>query len=56
MAVVPEVILGSGDGTMLMIGMGTMVDPPVDKETTKVAIIEAIKAGYRHFDTAFIYQ
>ncbi|XWS64026.1 hypothetical protein CRYUN_Cryun06bG0151600 [Craigia yunnanensis] len=36
--------------------MGTSSSPPVAPETTKAAIIEAIKAGYRHFDTAFAYR
>ncbi|CAK9148534.1 unnamed protein product [Ilex paraguariensis] len=38
-----------------VIGMGTSSYPPVDPETAKSAILEAMKAGYRHFDTAFLY-
>lgn len=57
MVMVPEVSLSSSCGqTMPVIGMGTSSDPPVDPETAKSAIIEAIKAGYRHFDTAFAYR
>ncbi|PPS18462.1 hypothetical protein GOBAR_AA02120 [Gossypium barbadense] len=41
--------------TMPAIGMGTASYPPVDAGTLKSAIVEAISAGYRHFDTAFIY-
>ncbi|KAH0692278.1 hypothetical protein KY285_019375 [Solanum tuberosum] len=44
---------------MPAIGMGTVLSsrPGADpSETMKSAILEAIKAGYRHFDTAFIYQ
>ncbi|XP_022734249.1 D-galacturonate reductase-like [Durio zibethinus] len=54
--VVPGVTLSSCGLTMPVIGMGTSSSPPVAPETTKAAIIEAIKAGYRHFDTAFAYR
>lgn len=40
---------------MPVIGMGTSSYPPADLETTKTAILEAVKAGYRHLDTAFAY-
>lgn len=40
---------------MPVIGMGTGCYPPVGLEATKSAILEAIRVGYRHFDTAFIY-
>ncbi|OMO72587.1 Aldo/keto reductase [Corchorus olitorius] len=53
---VPGVSLSTCDLTMPVIGMGTMGHPPVPPETLKAAIIEAIKAGYRHFDTAFAYR
>ncbi|XP_043808304.1 D-galacturonate reductase isoform X1 [Manihot esculenta] len=56
MAVIPEITLSSGEKTMPVIGMGTSPYAPTDKETTKIALIEAIKAGYRHFDTAFAYR
>ncbi|KAI3431186.1 Aldo_ket_red domain-containing protein [Psidium guajava] len=52
---VPEISVGSCDRTMPVIGMGTSAYPPLDPETTKAAILEAIGAGYRHFDTAFAY-
>ncbi|KAJ7954467.1 D-galacturonate reductase-like [Quillaja saponaria] len=57
MAKIPEVnLLNSCDKkTMPVIGMGTATKPLNDHETTKAAILEAIKAGYRHFDTAFAY-
>ncbi|KAE8705425.1 NADPH-dependent codeinone reductase 1-4 [Hibiscus syriacus] len=51
---VPTVSLGGGL-TMPVIGMGTASYPPADADTVKSAIVEAIGAGYRHFDTAFIY-
>ncbi|XWS69439.1 hypothetical protein CRYUN_Cryun04dG0179100 [Craigia yunnanensis] len=53
---VPGITLSSCHLTMPVIGMGTASSPPVAPETTKAAIIEAIKAGYRHFDTAFAYR
>lgn len=52
---VPEVSIASCGLTMPVIGMGTATYPPADAETIKAAILEAIKAGYRHFDTAFVY-
>ncbi|XWS69438.1 hypothetical protein CRYUN_Cryun04dG0179000 [Craigia yunnanensis] len=51
----PEVSIGSCSLTMPVIGMGTASYPPADAEITKSAILEAIRAGYRHFDTAFVY-
>ncbi|GMY18106.1 D-galacturonate reductase [Fagus crenata] len=57
MAKVPEITLSSSCNlTRPVIGMGTSSYPPADPETAKAAIIEAIKAGYRHFDTAFAYR
>ncbi|KAM1740767.1 hypothetical protein ACFX12_010969 [Malus domestica] len=53
--IVPEVTLISCDMTMPVIGMGTSPYPKVDPETAIAAILEAIRAGYRHFDTAFVY-
>ncbi|XP_057961521.1 D-galacturonate reductase-like [Malania oleifera] len=55
MAKVPEVNLCSGNRAMPVVGMGTMASPPCTPEITKTAILEAIKAGYRHFDSAFAY-
>jgi len=56
MAMIPEVSLGScGMKKMPVIGMGTCSYPPADPQTTKSAILQAIRAGYRHFDTAFAY-
>ncbi|KAH7841333.1 hypothetical protein Vadar_028521 [Vaccinium darrowii] len=60
MGLIPEVALGCPSGqTMPVIGFGTISHtayPLADAETTKSAILEAIKAGYRHFDTAFAYR
>lgn len=43
----------SGHLSMPVIGMGTAVDRRnYDPAAIKEAIVEAVKAGYRHFDTA----
>ncbi|KAG6429398.1 hypothetical protein SASPL_107449 [Salvia splendens] len=55
MAVIPKLKLGGMEKAMPVIGMGTASFPMADLETTKAAVLEAIKAGYRHFDTAFAY-
>ncbi|KAE8716662.1 beta-carotene hydroxylase [Hibiscus syriacus] len=49
------VSVGSGL-TMPDIGMGTASYPPADAATVKSAVVEAIGAGYHHFDMAFIYR
>ncbi|KAJ7979002.1 Aldo/keto reductase [Quillaja saponaria] len=53
---IPEVVLSSSSGhrRMPMIGLGTASDSR-DESATKTAVIEAIKLGYRHFDTATLY-
>ncbi|CAL5354538.1 unnamed protein product [Camellia sinensis] len=53
MAVIPEITLGLSGKTMPVIGMGTGY--PVGPEATTSSILEAIRVGYRHFDTAFMY-
>jgi len=41
---------------MPVIALGTAADTnKSSEETTEVAVIEAIKLGYRHFDTASVY-
>ncbi|KAF8389655.1 hypothetical protein HHK36_024174 [Tetracentron sinense] len=55
MANIPEISLCSGDRTMPIMGMGTASYPPVDSEIVKAAVLDAIKVGYRHFDSAFAY-
>lgn len=49
---IPQIELSSGGKTMPVIGMGTATGR---QESAKPGILEAIKAGYRHFDTAAIY-
>ncbi|XP_026443628.1 non-functional NADPH-dependent codeinone reductase 2-like [Papaver somniferum] len=53
--VIPTVTLSSGS-VMPILGMGTAANPLVDSEEGKLAILNAIKTGYRHFDTAAVYQ
>ncbi|KAK3040685.1 hypothetical protein RJ639_028381 [Escallonia herrerae] len=56
---IPEVPISSCAGavvTMPVIAMGTAGQPPVGAENIKSAILEAIKVGYRHFDTAAVYS
>ncbi|GAV82310.1 Aldo_ket_red domain-containing protein, partial [Cephalotus follicularis] len=56
MTEIPEVTLRSSSGrrTMPVIGLGTAADP-FNATAMKSAILEAIKLGYRHFDTASLY-
>ncbi|KAM7487834.1 hypothetical protein LguiB_025318 [Lonicera macranthoides] len=51
---IPTVTLSSLAGAMPTIAMGTASAPDAT-DATKLAFIEAIKAGYRHFDTAALY-
>uniref|UniRef100_A0A5B6YWT0 Putative reductase 2 n=1 Tax=Davidia involucrata TaxID=16924 RepID=A0A5B6YWT0_DAVIN len=53
---IPEVPLSSGCRKMPVLGLGTAADPPVDSETIKQAVLHAIELGYRHFDTAALYN
>ncbi|WJX17626.1 3''-deamino-3''-oxonicotianamine reductase [Trifolium repens] len=54
---IPEVVLKSSSNhcNMPVIAFGTAAVTNNDGEITKLAVIEAIKSGYRHFDTALIY-
>ncbi|CAL9156134.1 unnamed protein product [Musa hybrid cultivar] len=53
---IPEVRLSSGGKPMPRIGMGTAVYPFATSEAMHVAILRSIELGYRHFDTAALYQ
>ncbi|XP_059655981.1 non-functional NADPH-dependent codeinone reductase 2-like [Cornus florida] len=53
---IPEILLSSGDQKMPVLGLGTAADPPVGPEIIKQAVFEAIEMGYRHFDTAALYN
>ncbi|XP_031493535.1 non-functional NADPH-dependent codeinone reductase 2-like [Nymphaea colorata] len=52
---IPEVTLNSGH-RMPLVGMGTAAHPFVATAAMKSAVIDAIESGYRHFDSAAIYQ
>ncbi|KAL3834203.1 hypothetical protein ACJIZ3_008939 [Penstemon smallii] len=52
---IPEVILNSGH-RMPLIAMGTVGDPLPPPEQLISIYIDAIAIGYRHFDTASIYD
>ncbi|KAK6922119.1 NADP-dependent oxidoreductase domain [Dillenia turbinata] len=55
MLAIPEVVLSSG-WKIPILGFGTYASPRAEPETVKLAVLEAIKLGYRHFDTAVPYQ
>ena len=49
--------LGKAVGEIPAIGFGTFQpDPKTPPGTVKAAVLEAIKQGYRHIDTAFSYS
>ncbi|RZC57680.1 hypothetical protein C5167_004983 [Papaver somniferum] len=52
---VPVITLSSGKA-MPVLGLGTAETFTKGSEREKLAILKAIEVGYRHFDTAFIYQ
>lgn len=52
---VPVTVLNSG-GRMPVLGMGTATYPVPPPEEVEAAVYEAIKLGYRHFDSASLYQ
>lgn len=51
---IPDVGSSSGAKSMPVIGMGSASDDS-EKTATKQAVLEAMKLGYRHFDTAADY-
>ncbi|KAI3909435.1 hypothetical protein MKW92_051455 [Papaver armeniacum] len=51
----PVITLSSGKA-MPILGLGTAETFSKGSEREKLAILKAIEVGYRHFDTAFIYQ
>ncbi|PKU80821.1 non-functional NADPH-dependent codeinone reductase 2 [Dendrobium catenatum] len=53
---IPEMTLSSDEKGMPAVGLGTVSYPPVSREAMQSAFFEAIDAGYRHFDTASMYQ
>ena len=53
---IPELPLGSTNKTIPCLGFGTATSPFSGSDATKEAVIQAIKLGYRHFDTSAVYQ
>lgn len=55
---VPKISLRSGivGREIPALGLGTAADPPVDFDTIRLAVVQAIEIGYRHFDTAALYN
>ncbi|KAF7852064.1 hypothetical protein BT93_L0592 [Corymbia citriodora subsp. variegata] len=54
-AIVPNMVLSSG-ARMPLIGFGTYTIPRPKPDVLTSIFLEAIKAGYRHFDTAASYD
>lgn len=52
----PEIPMLAGCRGIPVLGFGTAADPPVEPEIVRAAVIQAIKFGYRHFDTATLYN
>ncbi|XVF02359.1 hypothetical protein REPUB_Repub04eG0168700 [Reevesia pubescens] len=52
---IPEQVLSSSRQRMPLLGFGTAAYPFVAPHVAKRAILQAIKLGYRHFDTSSIY-
>ncbi|XP_020231588.1 methylecgonone reductase [Cajanus cajan] len=52
---IPEVILSSGQ-KMPVIGLGTAAIPPPPHEALTSILIDAFEVGYKHFDTASLYE
>lgn len=55
MGSIPEKALGSTGKAIPLVGMGTAVYRSAPSET-KDSVLHAIKVGYRHFDTASVYN
>ncbi|XAR47998.1 hypothetical protein NMG60_11030664 [Bertholletia excelsa] len=56
MQTIPEMPLGSGERSIPVLGFGTATYPFEPSKAMKDAILQAIKVGYRHIDTAALYQ
>nr|AAR89809.1 reductase 1 [Hydrangea macrophylla]AAR89811.1 reductase 1 [Hydrangea macrophylla] len=53
---IPEVSMSSSSRKIPIVGLGTATFPPVGSKTVVAAVLQAIQIGYRHFDTASVYQ
>ncbi|CAN8241069.1 unnamed protein product [Cochlearia groenlandica] len=49
---VPTITIGSENHLMPVLGLGTAASPPPEPILLKQTVLEAIKLGYRHFDTS----
>lgn len=57
MVIIPEVSIGSSDKKIPKVGFGTAEFPFAESaEVITESIVYAIKLGYRHFDTAAVYN
>ncbi|KAL4575608.1 hypothetical protein LXL04_022457 [Taraxacum kok-saghyz] len=59
MANIPEkILISSSEGArrIPVIGLGTATLIEGNDDEVKLAVVEAIRVGYRHFDTAALYQ
>ncbi|KAK6788949.1 hypothetical protein RDI58_012748 [Solanum bulbocastanum] len=52
----PAIPMPAGCRSIPALGFGTAADPPVEPEIVRSAVVEAIEVGYRHFDTAALYN
>ncbi|XP_006357206.1 non-functional NADPH-dependent codeinone reductase 2-like [Solanum tuberosum] len=52
----PAIPMAAGCRRIPALGFGTAADPPVEPEIVRSAVVEAIEVGYRHFDTAALYN
>ncbi|XP_010543968.1 PREDICTED: non-functional NADPH-dependent codeinone reductase 2-like [Tarenaya hassleriana] len=53
---IPTLSIGSDHHRIPVIGFGTAASAPPDPAELKLAVIDAVKLGYRHFDTSPRYQ
>ncbi|CAL5400115.1 unnamed protein product [Camellia sinensis] len=56
MGSIPELLHGSTDATIPVVGVGTATWSFVASEIMKESILNALKLRYRHFDAAAVYQ
>jgi diketogulonate reductase-like aldo/keto reductase len=54
-SIIPEITLSCGQ-QLPVLGLGPATFPPVASEIVVQAVVQAIELGYRHFDTASVYQ
>ncbi|KAH0672083.1 hypothetical protein KY285_023051 [Solanum tuberosum] len=52
----PAIPMPAGCWRIPALGFGTAADPPVEPEIVRSSVVEAIEVGYRHFDTAALYN